>query len=268
MLNVLRFTIVTILLLGQIIAQTFEISGKVLNESGKKLGNARLTLYSMKHQLVSTVTSRSNGKFKFKKIRPDKYTLNIYGEGGFTSTQEIDLRSASAKNLEISTSQDEKQPQLTVKSEIESVVLSWKPVTGGVEYVVFKDNQELTTVKKPTYKDKVVAGKSYAYNVTAIDKSSEKSTRSLTEYGKALFPPPKNIKAKGSKNTINLTWGSVENASAYNIYRDDDLVNTTTETSYSDFKLKYDEDYTYVLVTIDHHQEEGSKSNPIPGKTH
>ena len=268
MLNVLRFTIVTILLLGQIIAQTFEISGKVLNESGKKLGNARLTLYSMKHQLVSTVTSRSNGKFKFKKIRPDKYTLNIYGEGGFTSTQEIDLRSASAKNMEISTSQDEKQPQLTVKSEIESVVLSWKPVTGGVEYVVFKDNQELTTVKKPTYKDKVVAGKSYAYNVTAIDKSSEKSTRSLTEYGKALFPPPKNIKAKGSKNTINLTWGSVENASAYNIYRDDDLVNTTTETSYSDFKLKYDEDYTYVLVTIDHHQEEGSKSNPIPGKTH
>ena len=59
-----------------------------------------------------------------------------------------------------------------------------------------------------------------------------------------------------------------QNASAYNIYRDDDLVNTTTETSYSDFKLKYDEDYTYVLVTIDHHQEEGSKSNPIPGKTH
>ena len=264
----LRFTIVTILLLGQVIAQTFEISGKVLNESGKKLGNARLTLYSMKHQLVSTVTSKSNGKFKFKKIRPDKYTLNIYGEGGFTSTQEIDLRSASAKNLEISTNQDEKQPQLTVKSEIESVVLSWKPVTGGVEYVVFKDNQELTTVKKPTYKDKVVAGKSFAYNVTAIDKSGEKSTRSLTEYGKALFPPPKNIKAKGSKNTINLKWGSVENASAYNIYRDDDLVNTTTETSYSDFKLKYDEDYTYVLVTIDHHQEEGSKSNPIPGKTH
>ena len=99
MLNVLRFTIVTILLLGQVISQTFEISGKVLNESGKKLGNARLTLYSMKHQLVSTVTSRSNGKFKFKKIRPDKYTLNIYGEGGFTSTQEIDLRSAGAKNL-------------------------------------------------------------------------------------------------------------------------------------------------------------------------
>ena len=141
MVYALRFTIVTILLLGQVIAQTFEISGKVLNESGKKLGNARLTLYSMKHQLVSTVTSRSNGKFKFKKIRPDKYTLNIYGEGGFTSTQEIDLRSASAKNLEISTSQDEKQPQLTVKSEIGNVVLSWKPVTGGVEYVVFKDNQ-------------------------------------------------------------------------------------------------------------------------------
>ena len=90
----IRYTIVLFLLFSQVIAQTFEISGRVLNESGKKLGNARLTLYSMKHQLVATQTSKSNGKFKFKKIKSDKYTLNIYGEGGYTSTKEIDLRSA------------------------------------------------------------------------------------------------------------------------------------------------------------------------------
>ena len=264
----LRYAFVVFLLVSQIFAQTFSISGRVYNESGKKLPNARLTLYSMKHQLVATGKARSNGKFKFKKIKPGKYTLNIYGEGGYTATQEIDLKSSEVTGLEVTANQDEKQPQLTVKSEVGSIVVTWKPVTGAAEYVIFKDNQELITIKKPTYKDKVGGGKSYAYNVTAIDNSGEKGTRSLTEYGKARLPSPKQIRAKANKNTINLTWNPVENASSYNIYRDDDLINTTTETEYSDFKLKYDEDYSYMVVAMDHHQEEGPKPSPAAGKTH
>ena len=81
------------------IGQTYDVSGVILDESGKKVSGARLTLYSMKHQLVKTERTKGNGKFKFKKIKPDKYTLNIYGAGGNSATKEIDLRSKSVTKL-------------------------------------------------------------------------------------------------------------------------------------------------------------------------
>ena len=207
-----------------------------------------MTLYSSKYQLVKTERTKGNGKFKFKKIKPGKYTLNIYGSGGNSATKEIDLRSKSVTKLEVLTSQDDKQPQLTVESEVGNVVLKWEPIKDVNEYIIFRDNTELKKINKPTYKDKVQGGKSYAYNVTAVGNDGQKGTRSLTEYGKALQQSPANIKAIANKNAISLEWSAVENASSYNIFRDDDLINTTTELEYSDYKLKFDEEYSYTIV--------------------
>ena len=202
-----------------IAGQTFEISGIIKDESGKKVSNARLTLYSSKYQLVKTERTKGNGKFKFKKIAPDKYTLNIYGAGGNSATKEIDLRSQSISKLEVTTGQDDKQPQLNVESEVGNVILKWEPINNSGEYIIFRDNTELTKTSKPSYKDKVIGGKSYAYNITAVDNNGEKGTRSLTEHGKALLQSPANIKALAKKNTISLAWDEVQNANSYNIYR-------------------------------------------------
>ena len=251
-----------------IAGQTFEISGIIKDESGKKVSNARLTLYSSKYQLVKTERTKGNGKFKFKKIAPDKYTLNIYGAGGNSATKEIDLRSQSISKLEVTTGQDDKQPQLNVESEVGNVILKWEPINNSGEYIIFRDNTELTKTSKPSYKDKVIGGKSYAYNITAVDNNGEKGTRSLTEHGKALLQSPANIKALAKKNTISLAWDEVQNANSYNIYRDDEIINTTTELEYSDYKLKYDEDYAYTIVSVDHHQEEGPKSSSKSIATH
>ena len=50
------------------LGQTYEISGTIKDESGGKVSNARLTLYSSKYQLIKTERTKGNGKFKFKKI--------------------------------------------------------------------------------------------------------------------------------------------------------------------------------------------------------
>ena len=131
--------------------------------------------------------------------------------------------------LEITTSQDEKQAQLRVSKEVGKVILKWDPVKSAAEYIIFRDNTELTKTTKPTYTDEVDGGKSYAYNVTVIDNNGEKGTRSLTEWGKSKLKAPENIKAKANKNNITLSWVAVDNASGYNIYRDDDKINSTTE---------------------------------------
>ena len=82
--------------------------------------------------------------------------------------------------LEITTSQDEKQAQLRVSKEVGKVILKWDPIKSAAEYIIFRDNTELTKTTKPTYTDEVDGGKSYAYNVTVIDNNGEKGTRSLT----------------------------------------------------------------------------------------
>ncbi len=110
----------------------------------EKLGSARLTLYNSKHHRVKKENTKGNGKFKFKKIKPDKYTLNIYGANGNSATKEIDLRSSSVTKLEITTSQDEKQAQLTVSKEVGKVILKWDPIKSAAEYIIFRDNTELT----------------------------------------------------------------------------------------------------------------------------
>ena len=260
--------LILVLFFNSIYAQTYEISGTILDESGKKLPNARLNLYSIKHQLVETLRTKSNGKFRFKNIKPDKYTLNIYAAGGFSATKEVDLRSSSINKLDVNANQDEKQPQLTVDSEVGSVVIKWEPINNAAEYIIFRDNTELTKTTVPTYKDKIAGGKSYAYNVTVVDNNGEKGTRSITEWGKSLFKSPSNIKGIANKNAVSLSWEEINNVSSYNIYRDDDLINTTTENEYSDYKLKYDEDYSYAIVSLDHHQEEGPKSSTNSVKTH
>ena len=197
-----RIFLITGIIGNLLSAQTFEISGRIKDEGGNNVSNARLTLYSSKYQLVKTERTKGNGKFKFKKIKPGKYTINIYGSGGNSATKEIDLRSKSVTKLEVLTSQDDKQPQLTVESEVGNVVLKWEPIKDVNEYIIFRDNTELKKINKPTYKDKVQGGKSYAYNVTAVDNGGQKGTRSLTEYGKALLQSPANIKAIANKNAI------------------------------------------------------------------
>ncbi len=113
-----RVALTVLIIASTIWGQTYEISGTVFDETGKKLGSARLTLYNSKHRRVKKEQTKGNGKFKFKKIKPDKYTLNIYGAGGNSGTKEIDLRSSSVTKLEITTSQEEKQAQLRIEKEV------------------------------------------------------------------------------------------------------------------------------------------------------
>ena len=262
-----RITLIVLIVASTIWGQTYEISGTIKDDAGKKVPNARLTLYNKKLFLLRTERGKGNGKFKIKKIVPNKYTLNIYGTGGYALSQEIDLRSSSKTNL-APFLPGINAPQLTVKSEKEKIIITWDPTDGAAEYIVYKDNKEITRTTKPSYEEKVPGGKSFGYNVVAIDNNGEKSSRSLTEYGKALLGSPKKIRAKARKNTVTILWDPVEHASGYNIYRDDDLINSTTETEYTDYKLKYNEDYSYMVVSTDHHQEEGPKSTSQSIKTH
>ena len=81
--------------------KNFSISGKLLDKDGEDMRDAKLNLYKSNKYFEKQEISGRTGKFKFSKLKPDKYTINIYGKNGYSQTKEIDLTSGDVKNLEI-----------------------------------------------------------------------------------------------------------------------------------------------------------------------
>jgi fibronectin type 3 domain-containing protein len=118
------------------------------------------------------------------------------------------------------------------------------------------------------YLDVVDPGQTFAYSVIAVNSDESLSTRSITEYGKTLMPTPENVTAEAKKNIVKLSWDAVKNASAYNVYRDGELLNSTSENSFSDFKLEYGTKFAYTIATLDHQSDPGSKTENVFVTTH
>ena len=268
-------TALIFLLLGLVYGQTtYQISGKVVDKDGKDFQDVRLNLYLSNKLLIGQDETDRKGKFDFKKLKPDKYTLNVYGGNGYSLAKQIDLTAGDVKGLELAPSQDRKQPQVKIESEIDLIKIKWGPIVDGKEYIIYKDNREIERVSVPEYLDQTGGGQSYAYNVSTVFMDGKKGERSLTEFGKALFAPPANITTTVKKNTISLQWDAVENAKAYVIYRYNEIkddwkvVNATTKNAYHHMKLDYDEEYIYTISTMDHHKKPGSKSEQVKARTH
>ena len=250
-----------------LLSQEYSISGKTLNESGKKLAT-RIVLYDKDKRFIETLSTPNNGKFKFKKIPNGSYLLNLYGDDGHSATEKVSIDGANVSGLELQLSIVPDQPQLSVKSTGEGAEINWRQLSDILEYVIYRDNNEIDRVTNTKYIDKVIPGKTYAYNILPIKNDQSNGTRSVTEYGKRLMPFPLNIKAEANKNMVTLSWDEVKDATGYKVYRDDELIQSAPENSYADYKLKFETEFNYSISTLDHQSEEGEKSNNIFITTH
>ena len=138
------------LLFGLVQGQTtYQISGKVVDKDGKDFQDVRLNLYLSNKLLIGQDETDRKGKFEFKKLKPDKYTLNVYGGNGYSLAKQIDLTAGDVKGLELAPSQDRKQPQVEIESEIDLIKIKWGPIVDGKEYIIYKDNREIGRVSVP-----------------------------------------------------------------------------------------------------------------------
>ena len=250
-----------------LLSQDYSISGKTLNESGKKLAT-RIVLYNNDKKILETISTSNNGKFKFKKIPNGSYLLNLYGDDGHSGTEKISIDGGNVSDLELQLSIVSDQPQLSVKSTGEGAEINWRQLSDILEYVIYRDNNEIDRVTNTKYIDKVIPGKTHAYNILPIKNDQSNGTRSVTEYGKRLMPFPLNIKAEANKNMVTLSWDEVKDATGYKVYRDDELIQSAPENLYADYKLKFETEFNYSISTLDHQSEEGEKSSNTFITTH
>ena len=264
-----RFPILAALLWGVCAyGQGYTITGRAFNEAGKKIGPVRIVLYDLDKRKVIEMETPSSGKFKLKNIPDGNYTMNVYGEGGYGGTENIAISGAKPSDVNPALNPNPDQVQVSIKYTENGSELNWRKTPSAVEFIIYRDNNEVGRASETFYLDAVDPGQTFAYNVIAVNSDQSMGTRSITEYGKTLMPAPENVVAEAKKNIVKLSWDAVTNASAYNVYRDGVLVNSTSENSYADFKLKYGTEFGYTIATLDHQSDPGSKSANVFSRTH
>ena len=122
-------------------------------------------------------------------------------------------------------------------------VITWDRVDGAEGYNVYRDNQYIDTVGAPPYRDGVSG--SHRYYITAFangdfsTKSNEVSVSVSEEREEAVAPAPAaltaptNVSVRNSGSQLRLSWNAVSGAGGYNVYRDNQYVDTVTSTSWS-----------------------------------
>jgi hypothetical protein len=244
------------------------VSGRTFNEAGKKIGPVRIVLYDLDKNKVVELETANSGKFKLRNIPDGNYTMNIYGEGGYGATKNFAVSGANISDVNPTLNPNLDQVQVSVKNMENGANCNWKKTPNAVEFIIYRDNNEVGRTSEAFYLDVVDAGQTFAYSVIAVNSDESLSTRSITEYGKTLMPTPENVTAEAKKNIVKLSWDAVKNASAYNVYRDGELLNSTSENSFADFKLKYGTKFAYTIATLDHQSDPGSKTENVFVTTH
>ncbi|WP_308315386.1 PA14 domain-containing protein [Streptomyces sp. ISL-100] len=100
------------------------------------------------------------------------------------------------------------------------------------------------------------AGRTYYYEVRAYDKAGNTSTGSADQPVTTIaVTTPADLAARGLDAGIALTWKPVPGAVRYNVLRDnpygDDLVRTTTATSFTDTTVARSETWMYRVAAVD-----------------
>ena len=153
----------------------------------------------------------------------------------------------------------------TVFSSPPSVLLTWATSTdniGVAGYDVFRNNMRIATTALPTHLDTGVSGGStYTYRLLAFDVAGNKSGTSSAVFVIVPFPDsvspsaPTNLQvALTASTSVKLTWdASTDNIEivGYDIYRNDVLIASTTETAFEDIAVSEGHTYIYSVRAYD-----------------
>ena len=158
---------------------------------------------------------------------------------------------------------------LTFSVAGDDVSLNWDiPVTSAREllsYNIYRDNTLLDTTTEFTYADENLANGSYDYYVTATYSSGESEPSAVVTATVEVLYPTGNLTYEVSENNISLNWEAAPTSArefiTYNIYKDSELLTSTTNLTYNDENL-VNNSYEY-YVTANYTTGESVASNSV-----
>src|SRR3989344_1096945 len=153
----------------------------------------------------------------------------------------------------------------TASSSPPLVSLKWTSSTDNVNvigYQVYRNNVQIATTTAPKYVDAAVFGGSpYTYKFRAFDAAGNLSAMSFQFFIVVPIPDsvppsiPTNLQGTITASTsVTLAWtASTDNVGimGYDIYRDDSLIASTTETAFVDMTVSVGHTYIYSVRAYD-----------------
>jgi|GEM_PF-6111642 len=139
----------------------------------------------------------------------------------------------------------------------DDVTLIWDaPATGTPNsFNIYRDNALLGNTTASSYDDLGLAPGTYEYYVTAVyDEGESDPSNTVTAVVEELvLDPPTNLSATANEGDVALTWDTPATGTpnSFNVYRDNDLLDNTTNLSYDDIVLASGNYEYYVTAVYD-----------------
>ncbi|WP_028545867.1 lytic polysaccharide monooxygenase [Paenibacillus taiwanensis] len=234
-------------------------------------------------KLLGTTTAPS---YTDKGLTPTTaYTYTVIAVDGANN------RSAASKPLSVSTKSpvvDKEAPSVptNVKAphQMETGIhLVWTASTDNVgvaKYEVYRDGKLVGTVAEPSFMDSgLTPATTYTYTVVAVDEAGNRSGASApfvvstkaAVVDKEAPTVPGNVNSTAqTESSITLSWSvSSDNVGVakYEVYRNGQLVGSSTQPSFVDNGLTPDTKYTYTVVAVDAAANRSAASAAVEAST-
>lgn len=165
-----------------------------------------------------------------------------------------------------------------------SINLTWEnPTESDFKHIeIFRDNQLIHTTTSNSYSDNdLIENTEYVYKLVSVDNSDNKSDGTsisiTTDTATDSIPPNdvSNVTETHTDTSISLSWTNPTNSDLQHIeiFRDNQLIHTTTSDSYTDNNLVENTEYVYNLVSVDNSNNKSTgvttriKTNQTPDST-
>lgn len=239
-----------------------------VQNAGKLLKTYSLSNLYGEHDFKIEVNNTSVSVWDGEKVVIDKYILpeNSYGYGYGPITSHISHGCSQQSYFTFNDiSMEEvvihyvpKKPvdlKYTVNDD-SSVALSWTQPDGKAEvagYNIFRDDIKIGTSTETTYTDTIKAG-NYSYYINAFDSEDYASENSESITVDSMPPEVPSLRVDGvSETSAVLSWDCSDNVgvTSYEVYRNNELVKTTSANSYEDSSLEDGTEYVYYVIAYD-----------------
>ena len=145
--------------------------------------------------------------------------------------------------------------EIIVEKNVNSIALNWNEIEGAHKYIIRYEDKIIYEGIENKYKhEELSEGSVNEYYIIALDENELvidnvylKIFTSITTNGNEYEDI--GVDAISNQNSILLIWPSIENNENYDVYKNEELLGTTTNNLFLDDKLNYNTEYEYSIKT-------------------
>ena len=185
-------------------------------------------------------------------------SVNDYGESANKASVSVDINVDNSSAPAAPT-------DLTASTDGDSVSLSWSAVSLASSYKVYRDGEFVDSVSDTGFSESGLDDGTYIYEVASVNdygESVDKASVSVDINIDSSSAPaaPTDLTASTDGDSVSLSWSAVSSASSYNVYRDGELLNSVSGTSFSESGLA-ENTYVYEISSVNDYGESADKAS-------